>query len=172
MQTALLCLVVAITDGDTMKVRCGEPGHYEQVTIRMAEIDAPEKSQAFGQSSKELLSKLCFSEQATIKPTTQDRYGRTVARVECRGKDANAEMVKMGMAWAFTKYQTDAAFPGYEQQARVAHVGLWRDAAPVAPWDYRSAAKTRPTAAAVSGQLNGQVNQCKYLCVIVKPCLP
>jgi endonuclease YncB( thermonuclease family) len=38
---------------------------------------------------------------------THDRYGRTVARMKCDGTDANAEMVRSGMAWAFTKYLTD-----------------------------------------------------------------
>ena len=53
MLEALICLVVAITDGDTLKVRCGQQGAYEQVTIRMAEIDSPEKKQAFGTRSKD-----------------------------------------------------------------------------------------------------------------------
>jgi micrococcal nuclease len=131
------CLVVGISDGDTLNARCGAPGDYNQTTVRLAEIDAPESKQAFGQRSKRYLSDLCFGVTATLRPTAKDRYGRTVARVECKGKDANAEMVKAGMAWAYTKYQTDPAFPQFERQARAAHVGLWADRAPVPPWDYR-----------------------------------
>jgi endonuclease YncB( thermonuclease family) len=55
-----LCLVVGVSDGDTIKVRCGEAGSYEQVTIRLGGIDAPEKKQAFGQRSKEAMSDLSF----------------------------------------------------------------------------------------------------------------
>ena len=33
-----------------------------------------------------------------------DRYGRTVARVECDGTDASAAQVRAGMAWAFLRY--------------------------------------------------------------------
>lgn len=87
----LLCLVVAISDGDTLKARCGEAGHYEQVTVRLAEIDTPDKRQAFGARSKESLSRLCFRQWATIRPATRARYGRTVARVECHAADASAE---------------------------------------------------------------------------------
>lgn len=62
-------------------------------------------------------------------------------RVECRGKDANLEQVKAGLAWAYTRYQTDAAFPEAEQAARVARVGLWSTqgtaAPPMAPWEFR-----------------------------------
>jgi endonuclease YncB( thermonuclease family) len=137
-EAALLCLVVAITDGDTLKARCGDPGHYNQVDVRLAEIDAPEKGQAFGQASKRALSDLCFRETATIRPTTRDRYGRTVARVECRGKDASAEQVRTGMAWAFTKYLTDPEIKRIEEGARAARVGLWSGREPMAPWEWRA----------------------------------
>lgn len=133
----LICLVVAVADGDTLTVRCGAPGAYEQVKIRLAEIDAPEKKQAYGQRSKQNLSDLCFQQQATITPRTNDRYGRTVARVQCQGEDANAVMVKAGMAWAYTKYLTDPEIKRLEVQARAARVGLWADADPVPPWESR-----------------------------------
>lgn len=46
------CLVVKIADGDTLTARCGQAGAYEQVKVRLAEIDAPEKKQAFGKRSR------------------------------------------------------------------------------------------------------------------------
>lgn len=135
----LLCLVIAISDGDTLKARCGEPGAYEQVTIRLAEIDAPEKGQAFGQRSKEALSALCFGSQAAIRPVTLDRYGRTVARVECKGLDASSDQVRKGMAWRFVRYSKDASMQPLEDAARGARAGLWADPAPVPPWEWRKA---------------------------------
>ena len=97
----------------------------------LAEIDTPEKEQPFGQRSKESLADLCFRVMATIKPQTIDRYGRTVALVECRGKDANLEQVGAGMALAYTKYQTDHAVFRAELNVRRERVRLWRDAEPV-----------------------------------------
>lgn len=138
---AQVCLVVGIADGDTLTARCGAPGEYQQLKIRLAEIDAPEKTQPFGQRSKQSLSDLCFETQATITPQTIDRYGRTVARVECQGKDASLEQVRAGMAWAYTKYLTDLAVFDAELVARRARVGLWRDAEPVMPWEFRHAIK-------------------------------
>lgn len=135
--TALLCLVVAIADGDTITARCGEPDAFYEVKVRLAEIDAPEKAQPFGDRSRQHLAALCFRKAAHIRPQTTDRYGRTVARVECKGKDANAEQVRSGMAWAYTRYLTDSSIAQLEQQARAAHVGLWTDAAPVPPWEWR-----------------------------------
>jgi endonuclease YncB( thermonuclease family) len=42
----LLRLVVGITDGDTLAAKCD--GVQEQVKVRLAEIDAPEKKQRDG----------------------------------------------------------------------------------------------------------------------------
>lgn len=137
------CLVVGIADGDTLTARCGQPGAYEQVKVRLAEIDAPEKKQPFGERSRQALAAMCFQRDAVLRPTSVDRYGRTVARVECTGRDANAEQVRAGMAWAYTQYQTDPAIPRLELQARSARAGLWRDlgtaAEPTAPWEWRKA---------------------------------
>ena len=63
-----------------------------------AEIDAPEKSQPFGTTSKQSLSNLCLGKEAEVKPRAIDRYKRTVARVTWPGIDANAEQVNRGMA--------------------------------------------------------------------------
>lgn len=135
--SALLCLVVAIADGDTLTARCGNPGAYQQVKVRLAEIDAPEKAQPFGQRSRQHLAALCFQQEATIRATARDRYGRTVARVECRGQDANLQQARAGMAWAYTKYLTDPAIARAQDSARAERAGLWGDSAPIPPWDWR-----------------------------------
>lgn len=133
----MLCLVVAITDGDTIKARCGDPGHYDQINVRLSEIDAPEKAQPFGQVSKKALSDLCYMQQATIQPQKKDRYGRTVARIECQGKDANTEQVRAGMAWVYDRYVTDKSLYRLQEQARQARMGLWSDPTPTPPWEWR-----------------------------------
>lgn len=133
-EAALLCLVVGISDGDTIKVRCSD---RPQMIVRLAEIDAPEKAQPFGRRSRETLSTLCFGKQAEIRPSTRDRYGRTVARVICAGTDANAAMVRAGMAWAYTRYLTDPQIRAMEVVARRERLGLWADAHPVPPWEWR-----------------------------------
>jgi len=100
----ILCLVVGIVDGDTLTVRCGGAGSYEQVKVRLSAIDAPEKRQPFGELSCQTLPSLCFNLQATITPKAQDRYRRSVADVQCRGRDAGAEQVRAGMAWVYARY--------------------------------------------------------------------
>jgi endonuclease YncB( thermonuclease family) len=131
--------VVGVHDGDTLTVLTAENA---SIRIRLAEIDAPELHQPFGQQSKQSLSDLCFGQQAGVAPVTTDRYGRTVARVSCQGKDASLHQVEAGLAWAYTKYQTDPAIPAAETVAHAARRGLWADPDPVPPWQFR---RKRPT---------------------------
>jgi endonuclease YncB( thermonuclease family) len=136
------CLVVGVTDGDTIKARCGASGAYEQVKVRIAAIDAPEKAQPYGQRSKEALSQLCFKQEAEIAPRNKDRYGRTVADVTCKGQDVARIMVAGGWAWVYDRYTEIGDAPLYKAQdvAQAARKGLWCDPTPVAPWEWR---KTR-----------------------------
>ena len=127
-------LVVGITDGDTIKVLKDDK---EQIKVRLVEIDAPEKKQAFGNRSKQTLSDYCFNKVATLTDKGQDRYGRTLARVNCNGVDVNAEMVKVGMAWVYDKYVTDHSLYALQDAAKAARRGLWADPDPVPPWEWR-----------------------------------
>ena len=141
-----LCLIVGISDGDTLTARCGDPGRYEQVKVRLSAIDAPESRQPFGQRSKQALSDLCYGEQAKITPVATDRYKRTVANVECKGQDAGTAQVGTGMAWFYPKYGKGRAdLLNAERAARAGRFGLWVELGtnqePVAPWDWRRAKK-------------------------------
>lgn len=148
--TVLFCLIVGIADGDTLTARCPGPDAaqpYQQIRVRLAEIDAPESGQAFSRRSKQHLSKLCHRTQARLQVTDIDRYGRTVARVQCRGQDANLEMVRAGLAWAYTTYLTDPAIARAEHQAKEQRIGLFADPHATPPWEYRRrpAATTAPS---------------------------
>jgi len=127
---ALVCLVIGIADGEM-------PAGMENIKVRLAEIDAPEKAQPFGHRSKQHLADLCFKKPATVNPQTTDRYMRTVARVERNGTDASAEQVRAGMAWVFDRYATDRSLYAVQEEARAAGRGLWVERDPMAPWEWR-----------------------------------
>lgn len=132
----LSCRVVGVSDGDTITALCQD---NERLKIRLAEIDAPEKTQPFGMRSKQSLSDLCFGKQVEIAKQARDRYGRTVARIQCDGTDANAEQVRRGMAWVYDKYVKDRSFYQMQDQAKDEHIGLWADESPTPPWAWRKA---------------------------------
>lgn len=132
---ALLCLVVGVTDGDTLKVRCGSG---EQQTVRLAEVDAPEKRQAFGARAKQALSDHTYKQTISLRVTGKDRYGRLIAHVDLAGINVNFALVQQGMAWCYEQYltQVDACLR-LQREAEAAGRGLWGDPTPVAPWDFR-----------------------------------
>ncbi|MDO8263596.1 MAG: thermonuclease family protein [Gallionella sp.] len=127
------CLVIAVVDGDTLTALCDQ----QQVKVRLAETDAPEKKQPFGQRSKKSLSEMCFNKQAVITAQGTDRYHRIIARVVCDGTDANAEQLKRGMACVYDKYVKDKSLYAVQDEARALKTGLWADANPMAPWVWR-----------------------------------
>lgn len=132
--------VVGIADGDTLTVLQDR----KQVKVRLANIDAPEKEQAFGSRSRQSLSDLCFGRHAELDVQTVDRYGRTVAVVSCDGVNANAAQVKRGMAWVYSKYNKDPTLKLLEGWARLQREGLWSEADPTPPWDWRKASRKQP----------------------------
>lgn len=133
LEAAAICLIISITDGDTLKANC----NGETETIRLAEIDAPETRQAYGIQSKTSLSSLCLNKSAKITPQTKDRYGRTIAHIDCAGINANREQIKRGMAWAYDKYALDPNLHIIQKIARTNNRGLWQSRNPKPPWMWR-----------------------------------
>lgn len=125
--------VIGIADGDTLTLLV----EAKPLKIRLANIDAPEKAQAFGERSKQSLSDLCWGKDATYKVQDVDRYGRTVAVVTCGDIEVNRAQIERGLAWVYPKYNQDLSLPGLEAMARRDRRGLWADAEPVAPWEFR-----------------------------------
>jgi micrococcal nuclease len=125
--------VIGIADGDTLTLLVDRT----PLKIRLANIDAPEKRQAFGQRSKQSLSDLCYGKDATYQAQTIDKYRRTVAVVTCDGIEANRAQVERGLAWVYPKYNKDPSLPAVEEAARVGHLGLWADKNPLPPWIFR-----------------------------------
>jgi endonuclease YncB( thermonuclease family) len=109
------------------------------VRVRLKEIDAPERSQPFGKRSRQSLNDICAKKVARVLWTAQDRNGRTLGRVWCDRIDANAEQVRRGMAWVFDRYVKDRALHPLQDAARAQRLGLWSDAAPIPPWEWRQA---------------------------------
>src|SRR3989338_3089558 len=93
--------VIKIADGDTLTIL---DRSQQQHRIRLSQIDAPEKAQAFGQKSKQSLSNICFGKNAIVNVEYQDRYGRIVGTVDCGGKNANRVQLENGMAWVYDNY--------------------------------------------------------------------
>lgn len=132
--------VVAVTDGDTIKVL----QNGRETKIRLYGVDTPEKKQAFGQKAKDFTASMVAGKMVDVEPVDQDRYGRTVGLVTVTGRSLNKELVKNGFAWVYRQYCRRgecATWTVEESKARTARIGLWADPAPLPPWEWRRTKK-------------------------------
>jgi endonuclease YncB( thermonuclease family) len=57
--------------------------------------------------------------------------------------DVNLEQIRAGMAWWYREYAKEqsaedrASYSAAENDAQARRVGLWKDAKPVPPWEWR-----------------------------------
>ena len=126
--------VIRVLDGDTIEVLQDK----KPVRIRLANIDAPEKKQAFGRWSTNQLKGLVAAQPVTVTYTQTDRYGRIIGRVfTTNGTEASRFMVQSGAAWVYERYNTDKALSVLQREAQAHKCGLWIDSQPVPPWEWR-----------------------------------
>jgi len=63
---------------------------------------------------------------ASCQPVAGIASHGSQSRVICDGTDANAEMVRAGMAWVFDRYITDRGLYAVQDEARAQRRGLLR----------------------------------------------
>lgn len=161
--------VVAIADGDTLTLLTSD---RQQVKVRLAEIDTPERAQPYGTRARQALSDLAFGKQATIESHEKDRYGRTVGRVYVNGVDVNRELVSLGAAWVYRQYNRDKSLLAVEADARAAKRGLWSlpEAERTAPWDWRKGTKATALKPYTSAPMLATASGTAYSCSPRKNC--
>lgn len=102
--------VVAVTDGDTIKVLDASNTQHK---VRLTGIDAPERGQPYGTASRDNLASLVAGKDVFVESDKHDRYGRVLGKVwvqpaDCPtcGKtlDANLAQVTAGLAWWYRYY--------------------------------------------------------------------
>lgn len=130
--------VIHVVDGDTFDVLDSQ---HETFRIRVSCMDTPEKGQPFYRRAKDALADLIHGKQVTVEAYKHDRYGRLIG--ELADLDLCRTMIASGMAWHNQPYVRELA-PGRaeslknaELEARSRQDGLWADANPQAPWEFR-----------------------------------
>jgi len=154
------CKVVKVTDGDTVHVLDQSTVKYK---IRLGGIDAPEKKQAFGNSSKENLASLVAGKKVEVEYDKRDRYGRIIGKLIWDGQDMNLQQIKDGFAWHYKYYQKDQSnidrmlYSSAEIEARNKTIGLW-SAPAIPPWEWRRQGNQETTKKAcnIKGNINSK----------------
>lgn len=132
-------LVTAVKDGDTFLLQVGKINH----TVRLADIDAPESGQPYGNRAKQALNGLIFKKNIHAQCRDSDKYGRYVCTVFVGNLDVNMEMVRTGHAWVYSEFNQRNDLPKLERDARKARIGLWGlpESDILAPQEWRKAKK-------------------------------
>jgi endonuclease YncB( thermonuclease family) len=138
--------VTAVQDGDSIIVL---DDTFTEHRVRLGGIDAPERSQAYGQAAKKSLSSMVFGNTVRVVWEKTDPYGRTVGKVLFNGQDINLKQIQSGYAWHYRQYQSEQrledreAYAQAEIVARQARIGLWQEPEPIPPWRYRRSQRNR-----------------------------
>ena len=133
--------VVDVIDGDTIRI---EDDFGKTHGIRLNEIDAPERFQAFGVEARKALVNKVYGTDVSVECFEHDSYGRILGKVYKHGRWINREMVAEGWAWHVDRYSDDVELAQAEQSAQKASRGLWAGRNPVPPWEYRRIKRTTP----------------------------
>lgn len=143
--------VIHVADGDTLTILDDQQQAHK---IRLAGIDAPERGQPFGRKATAALAALTKNQQVIIDGGKTDRYQRRIGIVKVAtagcipctpGTDVGLALVVAGLAWHYRAYEREQSSSDREQYreaesgARSRRDGLWTDAAPMPPWDWRRA---------------------------------
>lgn len=127
--------VVKVVDGDTFD---GMNSDGLVLRFRINAIDTPERGQAYCNVATSHLKSLIAWKTIKVTVKEKDRYGRFIATPYTpSGEDVSLLMLRAGMAWHYAKYDSTEAYANAMQKARAERKGLWKDANPVNPEQYR-----------------------------------
>ena len=150
---------IHVVDGDTWDVG--------GTRVRLFGIDAPEKDQTCTRANgttwccghwvTDTVRTAFQGRYARCEQVDRDRYDRSVARCSVDGNDANAALVRAGLARAFARYSSD--YLKAEREASLSERGIWASKME-APWVFRSTRTTQPSDPAVGDcRIKGNISK-------------
>jgi endonuclease YncB( thermonuclease family) len=133
--------IIKIKDGDTVVVLLEGK---TQETLRLADVDCPENSQAFGKNAKQFTSSQVFGKTVMFYRISKDRYKRTIAKIFYENeKYLSAEIIKAGFGWWYFKASKNIELQKFQNQAKENKLGLWADDNAMSPWDFRKSKRKK-----------------------------
>jgi endonuclease YncB( thermonuclease family) len=140
--------VTQVFDGDTLTL---EKRDGTKLRVRLYGIDAPEirhdrkSRQPFSEEARWALAEKVLRKSVILTVLERDKDKRMVGIITLGKRSINEEMVREGWAWAYRKDLRGpyvGEFIDAERVAREKKLGLWQQANPQPPWEYRRS--TRP----------------------------
>ena len=126
--------------------------------VKLTGIDAPEKRQRFAQEAQRLAADYLGKQPVAIVIDAIGEHDRVHGRVAVDGADLGLILLEAGLAWcdpADSKHLPAALRDAYAHacdQARKERRGLWQDAHPVPPWEFRKIPQFDPPPGAAAAK--------------------
>jgi len=132
--------VISVSEGDAITVR----HERRMVRIRLRGVDCPEKGQPYFNEAKRFTSFMADNRDVLVRPLGKDARGRTIADVILPGgKSLNQELLQEGLAWWDRKHSNDQAMKDLQDVAQAGKRGLWSEAKPIPPWEWKNRKRRR-----------------------------
>ena len=130
--------VLHVLDGDSLiiDVRGG------QYRVELAGVDAPELNQPWGQAARDWLEQALAGRFVVVRSSDFSPDGQIHGRLLFKNRDPGTDLLYQGLAWCAPQPDSKAVTESREyldaqKDARAARRGLWSDAGPVPPWEWR-----------------------------------
>jgi len=124
---------VKVVDGDTLIIKCDE----NRRTVEIEGIDAPELDQPWGKEVRAFVKSMVQGREVKVEIIDGDE-DTVRARVFIDGIDLSVMLASRGLAWV-PEDGADGELSSLSKSARDLPCGLWTDAEPEPPWEFRDA---------------------------------
>ena len=131
---------LAVESGDTLLLTTDEG----ILTVRLADIAAPQGSAYFAPSARTLLSNMVLDANVRVTVTGRAGANRVFGRAYVGELDVNLELVKRGAAWMCIEYTTTTDYLPFQNEAIRRRWGSWPHTTDLDAW---VACRARPPAA-------------------------
>jgi len=133
--------VIHVSDGDTLII---EKDNGQQMTIRLWGVDTPEtgkdgqEGQPYGPRAKDFVVNTVHEKVVRVRLTGDKSYDRFIGTVMLGDYTLGEALVAKGYAWWYEKYAPDyTKLERLQASAKDNRRGLWSQANPVPPWEFR-----------------------------------
>ena len=127
-------LVTQVPDGDSLWIT---PADKPALLAALADIDAPEICQVYGEEARRALAELALNRRASVKTAGRDSQGRMLAVVTVDGVNLSVRMVEEGHAWSSRSKWDQGPLVKQERMARALNRGLHAPGNAMMPREFR-----------------------------------
>lgn len=110
MKALILCALLYVVDGDTLKLRCDG----NDISVRIHALDCAELPTKQGYQAKHAMEELLKGKKIEIKRRGKS-WNRTVAKVFADGRDVACQLIRSGVCKRYAEYDRGGEYEECEK---------------------------------------------------------